>query len=188
MTNEQIFSMNQYYTNRYGTPSNDNDAIEKLIQIYKDLFHETPSTEVQEGIGEYYRIISGRDLPAYSWLLESLHVTSKKDKGKRNFPYAVGMLRTWLKYGFGHIPNQEEDELIEYFTEVTGYECSLKARRVLQTLMGKYGLIKVTKMINELKNDGDMSLIMMLKLSSIMDDKYKANNEIPQKPSNTVSA
>lgn len=187
MTSEQIMTMLQYYNKKYGTPVDDNDAINKLITIYKDLFGEVPSEQVKEGIAEYYRILTNRDLPAYLWILEALHVTSKKDKEKRNFPYCVGMLRTWMKYGFGHIPNQEEDELVEYFEEVTGYEVSYNARRVLQNLMGKYGLIKVTRTINELKDDTDKSLILMLQLQAIMEEKYSVqSSEIEEKHRNTI--
>lgn len=177
MTNDQIISMSQYYTSKYGTPKDDNDAIYKLVSIYKDLFGDIPTQEVKEGIGEYFRILTNRELPAYLWILESLHVTSKKDKSKRNFPYCVGMLRTWMKYGFGHIPNQEEEELAEYFHEVTGFDVSFKARRVLQTLMGKYGLIKVTRMINELKDETDKSLLLMLQLQSMMDEKFEIKTD-----------
>lgn len=176
MKNNQIISMSQYYTNKYGTPTDDNDAIYKLTTIYKDLFGEIPAQDVKDGISEYFRIISNRELPAYLWILESLHVTSKKDKSKRNFPYCVGMLRTWMKYGFGHIPNQEEDELVEYFAEVTGFTVSYKARRIVQTLMGKYGLIKVTRMINELKGETDKSLLIMLQLDALMDEKYSTTH------------
>lgn len=181
MKNEQIISMSQYYTNKYGNPTDDNDAIYKLTTIFKDLFSDIPDQGVKDGIAEYYRIISNRDLPAYLWILESLHVTSKKEKSKRNFPYCVGMLRTWMKYGFGHIPNQEEDELVEYFQEVTGLTVSFKARRIIQTMMGKYGLIKVTRMINDLNGNMDKSLIMMLQLDVMMSDKYSDEvlKEIP---------
>ncbi|MGG3801230.1 hypothetical protein [Metabacillus fastidiosus] len=78
------------------------------------------------------------------------------------------MLKNWIKYGFGHMPNQEEDEIVTYFEEVTGFEITYKARRVLQTLIGKYGVIKVTRMINELKADTDKSLILILHLQIIV--------------------
>lgn len=188
MTREQITSMSTYYAEMYGNPTSDSDAINKLADIYEDLFDEVPTQEVKEGIAEYYRILINRGLPAYLWILEGLHVTSKKEKSKRNFPYVVGMLRTWMKYGFGHIPNQEEEELIEYFKEVTGFEVSLKARRVMQSLMGRFGLVKVTRMINELKNDTDMSLILMLQLQTMMEDKFEVSNESEDSAENTISA
>lgn len=183
MTQEQILTMSKYYEKRYGKPINDNDAIKKLITIYDDLFGEPATQTVRDAIAEYYRIISSRDLPAYEWILEALHVTSKKDKEKRNFPYCVGMLRSWLKYGFGHIPNQEEDEIVEYFEEITGCEMTLQARRVLQNLMGKYGAIKVTRMLNELK-DQDKAYMLMLYLQKIMDNKYEVNKSKLDKQGN----
>lgn len=177
MNNEQLLSMSEYYFEKYGKPTDDNDAIYKLVTIYKELFGEIPTQNVKDGISEYFRIIRNRELPAYLWILESLHVTSKKEKEKRNFPYCVGMLRTWMKYGFGHIPNQEEDEIISYFEEVTGFEVSYKSRKVLQTLMGKYGLIKVTRMINGLKDETDKSLLLMNQLQSMMYDKFDVIDE-----------
>ncbi|MGG3801231.1 hypothetical protein [Metabacillus fastidiosus] len=43
MDDQQLVSMSEYYTKRYGTPRDDNDAIYKLIPIYKDLFGEIPT-------------------------------------------------------------------------------------------------------------------------------------------------
>jgi hypothetical protein len=173
MTNEQITTMTQYYEKRYGKPEGDVDSIEKLCTIYGDLFGEVAPQPIRDGIGEYFRILSSRELPAYLWILEALHVTSKKEKSKRTFSYCVGMLRSWMKYGFGHIPNQEEDELVEYFEEVTGLTVTVNARRVLQKLLGTYGVVKVTRMINELRNNKDMAFMMMLQLEVLMQDTFE---------------
>lgn len=182
MTEKQITDMNEYYIRKYGKPESENDAIKKLCSIYKDLFGEEPTQEIKEGIAEYYRILVGRDLPAFSWILEALHVTSKKDASKKNFPYVVGMLRTWMKYGFGHIPNQEEEDLVEHFKEITGQEMSYQARRVLRNLMGKYGCVKVAIMLSELKTGLDLSLFYMNKLQEICDANLTENKGEIHKP------
>lgn len=187
MRQDQINSMTKHYHEKYGTPTDDRDAIYKLTTIYKELFEEVPAQDIKDGIAEYYRILENRELPAYLWIVECLHITSKKDKSKRTFRYCVGMLRSWMKYGFGHIPNQEEDELAEYFEEVTGFDMDYRARRILQTMMGKYGLVKVTRMISDLKDEPNKSLIMMLQLQMMMTDKYDAPTQTDES-NQTVSA
>ncbi|MCZ4246871.1 hypothetical protein BXO87_01845 [Bacillus sp. GZB] len=172
MTKDQFSTMSSYYTEKYGTPINSSDAISKLVSMYGDLFDEVPKQEIKEGIAEYYRILCSRELDAYIWIAECLHVTSKKERSKRTFGYCVGMLRSWMKHGFGHIPNQEEDELVAYFQEVTGFEVKHKARSVIQNLMGKYGIIKVTRMIGTLANSSDMDLVLMMYLKELMENEY----------------
>lgn len=172
MTEAQVIEINQYYEKRYGTPKNDQEALDTLARVYQELFKEDPPQEIKDGIAEYYRLLQCRGLPAYSWILEALHVTSKKEDGKRNFSYAVGMLRMWMRYGFGHIPNQEEDDVVDYFEEVTGQEVTIQARRVIQQLLGEYGCIKTTKAIAELHHKEDLSLILALHLKSLLDDIY----------------
>lgn len=173
MTNEQLSSMSLYYSEKYGMPKTDKDGINKLVSMYRELFEEIPSQSIKEGIAEYYRNLSNRDLPAYLWIAEALHATSKKDVSKRSFQYCIGILRSWMKNGFGHIPNQEEDELVAYFEEMTGQCVTPKARRILQNLMGQYGLIKVTRMMGGLKQELDLSTIYMSMLSESMNEKYE---------------
>ncbi|MDR4436205.1 hypothetical protein [Bacillus tequilensis] len=175
MTKDQISTMSVYYTEKYGTPTSPSDAISKLVAMYRDLFDEIPKQEVKEGIAEYYRILCSRELDAYIWIAECLHVTAKKEKQKRTFAYCVGMLRSWMKNGFGHLPNQEEDELVDYFQEVTGFEVKHQARSVIQNLMGKYGIIKVTRMIGNLENASDLGLVLMLHLKELMDNEYSTD-------------
>jgi len=183
MTNEQIVSMNDYYAKKYGQPIDDNDAISKLVSAYKDLFNEVPNQSTKDGIAEYYRLIKNRDLPAYLWIIESMHVTSKKEKDKRTFSYCIGMLRAWMKNGFGHIPNQEEDELVNYFEEITGFEVTYNTRKILQSLMGNYGLIKVTRMMGEMTSNLDLAKVIMSHLATTMEDKYSTSNTVANKPS-----
>lgn len=169
-------SMREYYEKQYGKPKNDNEAIETLVTIFKELM-DIPviSQDNREGIAEYYRVIKQRDLPAYVWLLEAFHVASKKAPEKRNFNYIVGMIRQWLKWGFGHIPSQEEEEVIDYFEEVVGEKISPKGRVVMQNLMGTYGAIKVARIIGKLERDVGMSYYKSLFLKDLMDDKWGSN-------------
>lgn len=159
----------QTYATRYEKPSDDSEAIAQLGDIFNDLMGYV-SDDVREGIGEYYRILSNRSLPAFEWILEAMHVASKKGDQKRNFPYVVGMIRRWMKYGFGYIPSQEEEEVVDYFEEVTGMEVTTKARTVIQHLMGTYGAIKVTRMIGSLSKDRDYYMACILK--QLLEEKY----------------
>lgn len=161
------------YANRYTKPASDEEAIEELARIFQTLMGECPD-EVKDGIGEYYRILTNRHLPAFEWMAEAFHVVSKKEEQKRNFRYVVGMLRSWMKYGFGYIPSQEEAELVSYFEEVTGTETSTQARLMLQHLMGVYGVIKVTRMIGYLEKEADHSYIMAQALKTLLEEKFTA--------------
>lgn len=164
----------EHYSEKYGKPKTDEDSIRQLCIIYRDLMNVVVlSKDVSDGIGEYYRVINHRGLPAFEWILEAIHVTSKKSQEKRNFKYIVGMLRQWLKYGFGHIPNAEETEIMEYFEETIGANISAEARSIIENLMGTYGAIKVTRMIGSLETgDIDVSLVKANSLKELMQTKY----------------
>lgn len=159
------------YSTRYKKPTGDVAAINSLGDIFKTLMGFC-SVEIRDGIGEYYRILANRGLPSYEWILEAMHVASKKDDNKRNFPYVVGMLRMWMKFGFGHIPSQEEEEVVNYFEEVTGTEVTPQTRLLLQNLMGTYGAIKVTRMIGSLERDRDLSYLMAQVLKGTLEEKF----------------
>jgi hypothetical protein len=164
------------YAIRYVKPSTDLSAIHNLADTFKALMGHC-TTEIQDGIGEYYRILTNRELPAFEWLLEAFHVASKKDDRKRNFPYVVGMIRCWMKYGFGHIPSQEEDEVISYFEEVTGTEVTPQTRLLIQNLMGTYGAIKVTRMVGGLERGRDISFLMAYVLKGSLEEKFPVKVE-----------
>lgn len=164
-------NLTETYSSRYVKPSSDAAAIAELARIFQDLMGEC-SVEVKDGIGEYYRILTNRQLPAFEWMLEAFHVASKKEDHKRNFRYVIGMIRQWMKYGFGHIPSQEEEEVVGYFEEVTGTEVTPQARLVLQNLMGTYGAIKVTMMIGRLEKESDMSMLMAQILKDTLEERY----------------
>lgn len=168
---DQANSMKEHYVNRYGEPPmEDEKAIEKLHEIYGHLMKEGFNQSIKEGIAEYYRLLQARDLPAYYWLMEAFHVTSKKRQEKRTFAYVVGMIRTWMKYGFGHLPSEEETEIVNYFEEVTGHEVSNEARTVIQHMMGTYGIIKLTKAITNLNRDKNVPYLVALKLKDLLNE------------------
>lgn len=169
-------SLREYYEEKYGKPNGDKETLDVLCNIFKDLMqYNFITSEVREGVSEYYRLIQNRGLPAYEWILEAFHVVSKKNVEKRNFPYVIGMLRGWLKFGFGHMPSQEEVEIVDYFQEVTGTEVSYETRQMLQNMMGRYGVIRMTRMISSLSNEWenvDLSKIRAEQLSELLADKY----------------
>jgi len=171
VTNAVADNLSETYAARYAKPKTDAEAIDKLVRIFKNLMGECP-VEVKNGIGEYYRILANRQLPAFEWMAEAFHVASKKEEQKRNFRYVVGMLRSWMKFGFGHIPSQEEEEVVNYFEEVTGTRVTPQARLLIQYLMGTYGAIKVTQMIGKLEKECDVSMLMAQILKSYLENKY----------------
>jgi hypothetical protein len=171
VTESVVGNLTETYASRYIKPDSDAAAIAALGDIFRDLMGHV-TVEIRDGIGEYYRILSNRGLPAYEWLLEAFHVASKKEDHKRNFPYVVGMIRCWMKYGFGHIPSQEEEEVVSYFEEVIGKEVTPQARLIIQHLMGVYGAIKVTRMIGYLERDQDRSILMAQALRHLLEEKF----------------
>lgn len=166
--------LHDHCVNTYGQPRTDEESINILSTIFKermDLVELTP--DIKEGIKDYYLIIKHRNLPAFDWLLEAIYITSKKGAEKKNLSYVVGMIRQWLKYGFGHIPNSEEGEVLDFFDEVVGSQASHKAINLIENLLGRYGAIKVTRMIGKLNvEEIDISLIMATMLKDTVEDKY----------------
>jgi hypothetical protein len=163
-------TLEEYYYEKYGTPKSDLEAVRLLSTAYEELIGGiTP--EISEGIAEYYRIIAHRGFPPFHWIIESFHVVSKKEPSKRNFKYVVGMLRSWMRNGFGHIPTQEEDDVVSFMQEIIGCELTYEARQVIQSLLGTYGATKIAYMIHELKNV-DYSYYMALSLKDILIEKF----------------
>ena len=158
MSNKQqthYSDITDYYYKKHGKPESSGDALNKLYDVYIELFKlDRLDSDTKEGIAEYHRILSARGLPAYEWILEAIHVTSKKDSTKRNFGYIVGMLRQWMVNGFGYIPTTEENEVIDYFEEILGDKVSLQARQVIQRLMGEHGAVKLARKIGSIQNQG----------------------------------
>lgn len=143
------------------------DPIYHLVDLYKEKCQLGSITMGErEAIGEYYRVIENRGLPAYQWMSEVFCVIGKKEKQKRNIRYAIGIIRSWLKFGFGHIPSQEERDVLEFFEEVIGQEASPEAVHKIQQLMGEHGVVKVTRLIAKLEHD--RSLFIILGIESIL--------------------
>jgi hypothetical protein len=149
---------------------------ENPIRVLEDLYKEKCGKDIinmsdKEAIGEYYRVIENRGLPAFQWMSEVFNVISKKSPQKRNIRYAIGIIRSWLKFGFGHIPSEEERDILDYFEELLGTEASPEAVAMIQTMLGRYGCVKVTRMIAQLEDKKDISMLAFV--SVMLDDKYK---------------
>lgn len=144
------------------------NPIEALYTLFMDKMESNRITsQEKEGIGEYYRIIESRGLPAYQWMVEAINVLGKKDRQKRNIRYLVGIIRGWLKFGFGHLPSQEERDVVDFFEDVIGQEASQEAIHMIKQAMGKYGVVKLTRAIAKVETD--KGLYMMVGLNSILE-------------------
>lgn len=145
-----------------------------LVDMFKQRVGVDPTQDDKEAIGEYYRIIESRGLPAYYWMCEVLHVLSKKTVKKRTMRYACGMIRQWLVYGFGHIPTSEEADILDFFAEVVEQEVSQTAGHIIQELMGRYGVVKVARGIADVKDyKGDKSTLAAALLQVLMGQKFE---------------
>lgn len=167
------------YNKKYGEPKSEMMELQNLEEIFMSImgFHFLHD-DVIDGIKENHRVLSDRNLPAYEWMVEAMHITSKKGRDKRSFGYVVGILRSWMTKGFGYIPNQEEDDIAEIFNEVTGMDMSESARHLLHTLMGRYGVIKITRAIAKMEREADFSLLLMSTIEDQMEDMYGMGNTI----------
>ena len=167
--------MPEYIRKNYGIPKTDNEAITALYKMYQDLYGENVlTTVIEQGIEEQYFLIKSRGLPAYSWMAQAFHIVSKKSGEKRTFRYIVGMLRQWLKWGYGHLPSDEEEEIIDYFEEVTNESVNMESRDIIKKLMGQYGAIKVTRSIGDFKCGETKTKFFAMILEQIMKEKYAA--------------
>lgn len=114
---------------------------EGLLDFYVERMGELQTSDV-EGLREYWNMLQARKLDAYHWLREAICIVSKKADEKKNFQYIVGMIRNWLKYGFGNIPSTEEREFLSQVEKKLGGALSEPARDKFYQLMGTYGCIK----------------------------------------------
>lgn len=165
MDAKKLDSIKEYYDKIHGSvPLNENQAIEKVCKIYQEVMNVQELTvEIRQGIAEKYRLLNSHNLPAYYWLVEAIYVTSKKKPEKRTFKYLVGILKGWQRSGFGYSPSSEEAEIMDYIAEQTGIELGLESRKLLRTLLASYGLIKMTRIISQLKvSDGSFALALYL--------------------------
>lgn len=167
-------ALKNYYANVYGTPKDDEDALKTIREIFKEkMGYSFLKMDDQEALGEYYRMVLGRGLPAYEWVLEAIHVAGKKDPEKKNIRYVIGIIRDWLKNGFGHMPTDEETHIFEYFGEHTTHQPSDQAAAIIRRLMGTYGSVRVTRMIGQLTTvEADMSKLLAMDLEERLSNKY----------------
>lgn len=173
--------LNQY-NEKYGTPTSKEDELQYLVDIYKEIVTSSPITlEMKEAIAEQYYLMESKGLPAYLWLMEAFHSVSRKAAQKRNLNYCIGMIRYWEKWGFKQAPAFEEKQLMSIFEDVAKVEMSLKARTVLQELMGIYGAISVTKALVDIGHSNnspfDEALIKINILKQYMGDKFPTSEQ-----------
>jgi len=162
-----------YYNQKYPLPKNDVEAINTIIRVYQTEIGDC-NEKIGEGIGEIYRELLGKGQPAYYWFLEAIHRTSKKKEEKRSFGYIVGTLRNWSLYGFGNTLTGEEEEVYDFFMEVTGTQLTSESRKFISHLMGTYGALKLMRSIAALR-EVDASLMYAELLRRVTAEKYNEN-------------
>lgn len=176
-----IQSWQRYYDNKYGRPNDDGQEVDILTKVYRRFFPRMTIAE-GEGIAEYYRSLKAKGFPAYLWMQEAIHVLSKKHRSKQSFRYFVGILRHWTLYGFGHIQSEEEDDIIEYFMEcsrLNSEEVSAQSRSRLRNILGNYGVVTLSKILNEVSNM-DKSKIFVDVIESIAESDYETSYQRKQ--------
>ena len=164
-------TLEEFYYNKYGKPKDDKEAISLLCTIYEEQMRMPITPEICSGIGEYYRLIAKQGFPAFHWLVEAISVTSKKASHKRNFRYIAGIIRSWLKFGFGYIPFKENTDILELFKKTVRTEISKDAQNLIRQMLGQYGVVKCASAIPELRGV-DHSFIMAVMLKDILEKKY----------------
>lgn len=167
-------SLKASYDKEFGVPTDDESAISTVVALYK---REMPDfvSDTRERIAENYREMLGKGLPAYYWFIEAIRRTSKKQQvEKKHLGYVIGALRRWSIYGFGATKNSEEEEIFEYFAELTNLSMSHEARKSLAALLGRYGAIKVLRNMATL--DVDLSLLFMEHLGRKMFGRYEEDD------------
>lgn len=172
---QDFSNLKNTYDNLYGIQESQEQELSTITLAYKKEMKElTP--EIERGIGETYREYLSKGAPVYYWMLEAIHSTSKKAVSKRSLNYVIGMLRNWSQYGFGSTKTSEEIELFDYFMEVTGVDMSPEARQVLISSMTKYGILKLMRVMPELK-DVDVSLFYSQCLVRCLERKFESSQK-----------
>ena len=175
MIDYTLSNLRNHYDKIYDKPQSDSEAISLLCNVYSEEMKKTINQEVKDGIGEYYRQLLGKGLPSYYWILEAIHRTAKKREEKRHFRYVVGTLKNWSLYGFGNTYTGEEEEIFDYFSEITNFELTHDSRKVISALMGRYGAFKVMRNMPSV-SQVDVALILSEILANKMIDRYDKNN------------
>ena len=157
--------MSNTHRNTY-RPSDIREELELIKDVYTERVNENATQGEIEALGEYYRMVQGRNLDAFEWLMEAILVTAKKEPAKRNVPYMAGMLRKWLVYGFGYIPTQEEEMLANFIEEDFNITLNRHARNILQEILGKYGAVNLTRLISKEGSEIDLSVGIMLAIKN----------------------
>lgn len=157
--------MSNTHRNSY-SPADVREELELIKELYVERINQDITQSETEALGEYYRMVQGRNLDAFEWIAEAIMVTSKKEPAKRNIPYMAGMIRKWLVYGFGYIPTQEEEMLANFIEDDFSVSLNRHARNILQELLGKYGAVNLTRLISKEGSDIDLSVGIMLAIKN----------------------
>lgn len=173
MSPSELEALKKTYDERHGLkPSSDYDSIRKLHAAYCSVMAvETMTQEEKDGIGDYYRRIKQMGEPAYYWVLDAIYVTSRKGQAKRKFEYFIGILKTWMKYGYGYVPSSENEEIVEYFEETVEEQLPDSLRHIISELMANFGAVQVTRMIGSLKSYSKSHAYVLL-LKELLHEKY----------------
>lgn len=165
---------------KYGKPLNDQDAISKIIEIYKTKLGVQHLTEQEVGgLISYYTEISRLNQPAYYWMIDAIQILARKNNSKKTIKYYVSMLKKWMTYGYGYTPKSEEAEIVDYFEEVTSHEVPNDYRHIFNELMAEYGGIAATRMIGNLNKINPAKVYIEL-LKDLLEENYSeksAKNE-----------
>ncbi|MGG1263883.1 hypothetical protein [Brevibacillus laterosporus] len=185
MTNEELVLLKQTYDERHGLkPESDYDCIRKLHAIYASVMGiERMSQEEKDGIADYYRRIRQKGVPAYYWLIDAIYITSRKGEGKKKFEYLIGILKKWMKYGYGFVPSDEENEIVDYFEEIVGEDLEDSHRYIMGELITGYGAVAVTRMIGSLDHHSKSYAYLTL-LRDLLESRYATKK--PHMPELTI--
>lgn len=154
-------------------PKDVKNEMEIIADIYRERINNNPSQGEIEALGEYHRMVDGRKLDGFEWVVEAIMVTSKKEPAKRNIPYFAGMIRKWLVHGFGYIPTQEEEMVAQFIEDDFGITLNRHARNILQEVLGKYGALALTRTVTKEGKDIDLSVGVMLAIKNHLE--YNTN-------------
>lgn len=117
--------------------------VKGLCDLYRDRLNGKAEQNELERIEEWHRKLTAAGQPAYEWIQAAICITSTKVKtDQRHIAYAIGILKSWSKWGYGSDYNQEQRKMFEKFEERFGYELSPSARQKLIALVDTHGIVE----------------------------------------------
>lgn len=187
---EESVLLRETYDKKYGEkPDSEFESLCKIHGIYGHVMGlDVTKGEIEE-LNRIYKTISGTGSPAYYWIIEAIHIASRRSEVKDKFDYIIGTLRKWLNNGYGYMPSSEEAEIIDYFEEVVGEDMPDSHKYLVADLMNGYGSVAVTRAIGSLSQHSKSYAFLTL-LRDILQDRYAFKGfSLPELPlSKTVEA